>query len=126
MLAPVKIEKYRQRLLTLMRRIKGDLDMLRDETLRGTGGEAGGGLSNAPLHQGDLSSREYEEEVNLNLVGNEERILAEADTALSRIEQGTFGGCEQCLCAIGEERLEALPYARFCVRCAREKDKPAG
>jgi RNA polymerase-binding transcription factor DksA len=45
---------------------------------------------------------------------------AEIDDALARIEQGTFGRCENCHQEISRERLEAMPYARSCIRCARK------
>ncbi|HEY0645480.1 MAG TPA: TraR/DksA C4-type zinc finger protein [Nocardioides sp.] len=45
--------------------------------------------------------------------------LAEVDAAIARVEAGTYGVCEVCGEAIGEARLEALPAARTCIRCAR-------
>jgi RNA polymerase-binding transcription factor DksA len=47
------------------------------------------------------------------------RLLEEVDSALQRIDRGTFGICETCHRRIVQERLEALPYARLCMRCAR-------
>jgi putative intracellular protease/amidase len=49
-----------------------------------------------------------------------EKILAEANDALALIDQGTFGRCENCHREISNERFEAVPYARYCIRCARE------
>ena len=40
------------------------------------------------------------------------------DAALLRIENGTYGICENCGNPIGEKRLEALPYATLCIECA--------
>jgi len=116
----IEIEEYRQRLVTLMRRIKGDLDMLRAEALQSAGGEASGGISNVPLHKADLSGRQFEEDVQLGLVANEELLFAQADAALTRIEEGTFGSCENCQCEIGMERLDAVPYGRLCAACAAQ------
>ncbi|GAB3034205.1 hypothetical protein GCM10011376_20810 [Nocardioides flavus (ex Wang et al. 2016)] len=44
--------------------------------------------------------------------------LAEVDAALQRVDAGTYGVCEGCGAAIGPDRLEALPAARLCIRCA--------
>ena len=44
--------------------------------------------------------------------------LAEVDAALLRVSDGTYGVCERCGSPIGEARLEALPAARLCIRCA--------
>lgn len=44
--------------------------------------------------------------------------MAEIDHALTRIDLGTYGRCERCGVPLPFERLEAVPSARFCVRCA--------
>jgi RNA polymerase-binding protein DksA len=47
-----------------------------------------------------------------------QRHIAEIDAALTRLETGTYGACEDCGRAIGVGRLEARPAARTCIRCA--------
>jgi RNA polymerase-binding transcription factor DksA len=111
---------YRRRLLALAKRLNLDLSQLRDEGLGGVGGEASGGLSDVPIHLADLGTHTFEEEVTLDLLTNEEHLLAEINAAWTRLEQGTFGRCEGCQQEIAKERLEALPYARFCMACARK------
>ena len=81
--------------------------------------KSSGGLSDVPVHPADLGTEEFEEELSLTLVENEEQLLAEIDDALDRIEKGTYGRCENCHQEIPRERLEALPYARYCIRCTR-------
>jgi DnaK suppressor protein len=115
-----EIKHYRRRLLALKQRLGGDLSELEAEALRGVGGEASGNLSDVPVHPADLSADNYEEEVTLGLLENEDQLLAEVNDALDRIEQGTFGRCENCHQEISRERLEALPYTRYCLRCARQ------
>lgn len=44
--------------------------------------------------------------------------LADVDRALAKLDDGTYGACDRCGSAIGEERLEAVPWAVLCVRCA--------
>lgn len=44
--------------------------------------------------------------------------LAEVDAAFARLEAGSYGACERCGGPIGEERLDARPFARTCIRCA--------
>jgi len=114
-----ELEQYRQMLLSLGRRIQGDADDLATEALAQSGGEASGSLSNAPMHLADLGTDNYEQEMSVSLLENEERALVEIAAAVARIDQGTFGQCEECHRAIGRERLRALPYARHCVDCAR-------
>ncbi|WP_246372642.1 TraR/DksA family transcriptional regulator [Nocardioides pelophilus] len=52
------------------------------------------------------------------LVRQAHRQLAEIDAAMTRLDAGTFGTCEGCGRPIAEERLEARPVARTCIRCA--------
>ena len=121
-----EIKSYQERLIALKRRLGSDLSDLQEEALRGVGGEASGGLSDVPVHPADLGTDNYEEEITLGLVANEEQLLEEVNDALARIEQGTFGRCEECGQEIPKERLEALPYARCCVRCAQRLKGTAG
>jgi DnaK suppressor protein len=116
---------YRQRLIALLARLTRDESQLRGEVLQPTGGEASGGLSNVPLHLADLGSQDSEEDVAFTLLANEEQIVEEINLALDRIEQGTFGRCEKCRKDIPKERLQALPYTRFCIGCA-QTSQPTG
>jgi len=112
-------EKYRQRLEDLKNRLRGDLNGLTAEALRKTGGEASGNLSNAPVHMADLGTDNFEQEMSMTLLENNQQILDEIDSALKRIDDGTFGKCEECGQDIGGGRLQALPYARYCIDCSR-------
>src|SRR5690349_5789811 len=106
----------REKLLSMRDRVLHQVGELRLEALQKTGGEASGGLSNLPLHPADLASRQYEEDLVISLVGNEEQLLDDIQAALERLEQGVYGKCEECHAPVGAERLEAVPYARYCVR----------
>src|SRR5262245_45120300 len=87
---------YRKCLRALLGRLDRDRAQLKGEALQTTGGEASGGLSDVPLHLADLGSHEFEEDVTLSLLENEERLIEEVNGALARIDQGTFGRCEAC------------------------------
>lgn len=117
------LETYRQQLLTLRNRLKGDVDHLADEALRKSGSESGGNLSHTPIHMADLGTDNFEKEFTLSLLQNEEQALEEIQDALRRIQEGTFGQCEECRAAIPKGRLQALPYARYCVACARKSEQ---
>jgi DnaK suppressor protein len=115
-----ELETYRERLLALRNRLSGDVSHLADEALRARGGEASGSLSNAPLHMADLGTDNFEQEFTLSLLQNQEQALGEITEALERVRQGNFGRCEECEGAIPKGRLQALPYTRHCVACARK------
>jgi RNA polymerase-binding transcription factor DksA len=114
------LERFRTTLLSLRQRLTGDVSHLADEALRARGGEASGSLSNAPLHPADLGTDNYEQEFTFNLLQNQEQTLEEIAEALERLAKGTFGRCEECGAAIPRGRLNALPYTRHCVACARK------
>jgi len=120
MIKKPEINVYRERLLAMLRRLGRDEAQLRDEALQAMGGEASGSLSDVPLHLADLGSHAFEQELTLDLLENEEQLVVEINTALERINQGVFGRCEACRQEIPRGRLQTLPYARYCIACARK------
>ncbi|MGR8930925.1 MAG: TraR/DksA family transcriptional regulator [Gammaproteobacteria bacterium] len=76
--------------------------------------------SDKPLDQ-DFSEQAVEAENNevLDALGNATRDeLEKIRQAISRIDAGTYGICLRCGEPIRKERLQALPYANLCIRCA--------
>ncbi|MFO7571210.1 MAG: TraR/DksA C4-type zinc finger protein [Gaiellaceae bacterium] len=71
----------------------------------------------------DHATDTFMRELDGGLEENAEHLLAEIDAALTRIDEGTYGLCAACGRLIGEERLEAVPYATLCLddRRARER-----
>jgi RNA polymerase-binding transcription factor DksA len=120
-----ELKTYEKRLQNLRERLTGDVSHLADEALHSAGGEASGSLSNVPLHPADLGTDNFEKEFTLNLIQNEEQVLGEIVDALDRIQKRSFGSCEECHRPIPAARLEALPYARHCVACARKLQQGA-
>src|SRR5262249_34098629 len=106
-------------------RIKGEFSDLQNEALRGVGGTASGNLSDVPIHLADLGTDAFEREVSLSLLANEQQILEEISAAVDRMEQGTYGRCENCAQEIGKDRLRAIPYTRLCIACASQNPPPS-
>src|SRR6266403_5000286 len=113
------LQAFQQQLNALRSRHNGDVTHLADEALRRTGGGAAGNLSNMPIHMADLGTDNFEQEFTLSLMQTEEQLIGEISAALDRIKQGSFGLCEECQESIPKARLQAVPYARHCVACAR-------
>jgi DnaK suppressor protein len=114
-----ELEAFRKALLVLRSRLRGDLDQMTDEALRRDQPDLSGNLSNVPLHMADIGTENYDQEFTLGLIENEQETLEQVNAALTRIEQGSFGRCEECGEAIAKPRLQALPYTRHCIQCAR-------
>ena len=109
---------YKERLLLLRARLRGDLNAMADAALNKTRSEASGDLSSMPIHMADLGSDNYEQEFTLSLMENDEGTLDLIEAALERIEEGEYGSCAECGGTVPKTRLNAIPYTPFCVKCA--------
>jgi RNA polymerase-binding protein DksA len=115
-----ELETFRNILLTQRARLRGDLDQMTDEALRRTQPESSSNLSNVPLHMADVGTENYDQEFTLELIENEQATLEQVQDALNRIDAGTYGRCVDCAEPISKPRLQALPYTRRCIACARK------
>ncbi len=71
----------------------------------------------------DLASSEYLQSFTFRLRGREKTFLKKIDYALAKIDNSTFGICEQCEEAISRKRLEARPETTLCIRCKEDQEK---
>jgi DnaK suppressor protein len=94
----------------LRQALKGDMLYL-ESTQEQVGDEIDAALDTAA---GEASSQ---------LADMESRELAEIETALTRLKDGSYGKCEECGKAIASARLQALPYATLCINCARTDER---
>jgi RNA polymerase-binding transcription factor DksA len=120
MLSQPELKRWRATLLKLRDRFDAASAQIRAEATHGSGGESAGGLSNAPIHLGDIGSQEAEEAVTVGMAENEAMLVREVEDALTRIQEKRFGVCEACAASLPKPRLMALPYARYCVACAEK------
>lgn len=116
-----QLDRYRQQLEKMADRVGETAAALEEGVRVPLGGEAGGGVSNAPMHLGDLGTHTFSQELDSTLLENETYLRDEALAALGRIDDGTFGRCVSCQKDIGTARLDALPYVRQCVKCAQSE-----
>ncbi len=65
----------------------------------------------------DKASSSYTKEFLYSLSNAERRILEEVEVAIERIEDDEYGVCEECSQKISRKRLDAVPWARYCVPC---------
>src|SRR5688572_9478892 len=109
------LEKIRgilqKRRAALQRSLADDVNLLRGSTNDTVGDEVDAALETAA---GEASSQ---------LAEVESRELLEIENALTRIGEGSYGKCESCEKAIAPARLQALPYATLCIKCAREEER---
>lgn len=121
-----EMTEFKKLLEGLQARLRGDVRQLAEEAL-GSHRSDEGGESKSPTHMAELGSETFEQDFALSLVQNEQETLGEIAKALDKIKAGTFGQCEGCVkegkspaqSIIPKERLRVIPYAKYCVRCAR-------
>lgn len=77
-------------------------------------------LSNMPIHMADMGTDNFDQEFTLGLVDSERKLLVEIDSALNRIDDGTYGICQGSGKEIPLARLKAIPWARYCVEYAKQ------
>jgi DnaK suppressor protein len=109
---------YKERLLALRARLRGDVHAMADAALAKTRSEASGDLSYMPIHMADVGTDNFDQEFTLNLMETEEGTLSQVELALERVEDGAYGTCIECEGRIPKTRLNALPYTPYCVKCA--------
>ena len=71
----------------------------------------------------DLASTEYLQSFTFRLRGREKTFLKKIQKALAKIENGSFGMCEECELPIALKRLEARPEAPLCIKCKEEQER---
>jgi RNA polymerase-binding protein DksA len=74
-----------------------------------------------PDDQFGLASRTLLENMTVDTLHREQRLLGEIEGALQRLEEGEYGVCEGCGAEITRRRLQALPWARFCLDCEERR-----
>ncbi len=118
-LKSAEIRKFKQLLLAKRNEILGNVISMEDETLRKLRSD----LSNMPIHMADIGTDNFDQEFTLGLMDSERKLIKEIDEALQRIEDGTYGICEGSGEPIPKARLEAIPWARYCVEYASLLEK---
>ena len=112
-------ELFKELLLEKRREIVGNVSEMHEEALRKSRMDAAGDLSSMPIHMADIGTDNYEQEFALGLMDSERKLLREIDFALKRLDQGIYGVCLGTRKTIPKARLNAQPWARYCVEYAR-------
>jgi len=75
------------------------------------------------LDDGDWSIVDVAEDLNLRKLTLHKQTLNKIEEALRKIDEGTYGICEDCGAEIPEERLKVIPFAIYCVDCMETREK---
>ena len=112
-------DRLKHTLLQERERVQAALDNIHDDH-PGTISDETGEDAVYDNHLADTATETYDRELDYTLGENAEHVLGEIDSALERIEQGTYGACTRCGKPIAPERLEARPWATLDIDCQRQ------
>jgi len=83
-------------------------------------------FSNNDVITADDGTAAFDRQFSLGLASSEGDILFEIDEALIRVREKAYGACEDCGCMIEQPRLDAIPFAKSCIKCQAKKERDAG
>jgi RNA polymerase-binding protein DksA len=118
-----ELTEFKKIILKRKDEILDEIKHISEDTLKKSQKEASGDISGYTYHMADVATDNYDREFSLGLASNGRRIFYELDDALKKIEDSTFGICEDCKSLIAKNRLKAVPYARLCVKCQEKREK---
>ncbi|MBA4027679.1 MAG: hypothetical protein C0475_00785 [Planctomyces sp.] len=114
-----ELDRYKDLLTRKRVLLAGDVQNMENQAL--TAGS--GALSAVPQHIAEQGSDTYDQSLSLDLAQVDRNLIKEIDDALVRIEKGTFGICEVTGKPISKERLDELPWTRYSIEAARERER---
>lgn len=120
-LSQEEIKKYRDQLRAKRRQLGEDRDSLMEEG-REDRSRGAGDLSDYPNHPADRGSEEHENTLDFELAALENVRFEEVDAALGRIEDNTYGICEETGKPIEKQRLDLMPWTRVSIEGARKRE----
>jgi len=103
----------REMLQEMRRDLVSQIGMLKDESLQ----------RHDSVNSEEDGTDQFDRQLALSVASSENESLMAIDEALERVEEGTYGVCQQCGQTIGKARLKALPFVTMCVGCKSEAEK---
>ena len=116
-LTAAELRKYKKKLLAKRAEITGDVNNMEAHALKSTEQD------NSVDHMADFGTDNFEQQLTLGLIENNEKLLQQIDAALERIEVGTYGMCVNTGKPISKARLEAIPWAALCIEEQRRLEE---
>ena len=101
------------------RELRGEIDDAEEQTaaLKRDAGSEGTG------DEADAGSKTFEREHEMSIAANSRDLLLQVERALARLDEGTYGRCENCGNPIPKARLQAFPRATLCVSCKQREER---
>jgi RNA polymerase-binding transcription factor DksA len=107
-----EVAKDLQRLENELTLVEAEMDSLIKESGEGSGDD-----------QADAGTKTFEREHEMSLVINAREMVLQTERALERIDNKTYGKCEECGNVIGKARLQVFPRATLCMLCKQKEER---
>lgn len=114
-----ELDKVRKELRADAEGLKADIAAAEAEVAE----RLGDSVNSAGDDQADAGAKTFQREHELALTQNARDLLERSESALARIQAGTYGICESCGQPIGKARLQAFPRATLCVACKQREER---
>ena len=105
----IKYDKYKKTLEKKVAEVQRNMSAQKAAQVLSRGEHSG--------DEGDMSQQSHEEWIFLNRNTLDIKLLREVQDAMRRIETGSYGICPECDEPISAKRLDAVPWAKYCVTC---------
>ena len=107
-----EISKELDRLRAELAVVEQEMDALIQESGEGAGDD-----------QADAGTKTFEREHEMSLVINARDMVLQTERALERIDNKSYGNCEECSAPIGKARLQVFPRATLCMLCKQKEER---
>ncbi|MGC2064527.1 MAG: TraR/DksA family transcriptional regulator [Thermodesulfovibrionales bacterium] len=117
-----KPERLRELKNALLKRRDAIVKEAKDEIAKYISGE-NRQLVDTAVDDGDWAVVDISEDINLMRLDAHRKLMLDIDEALRKIQEGTYGTCEDCGEEISEKRLGVMPTATLCISCKENKEQ---
>ena len=117
-------KKHYDSLLSLRDKVNVQMEFHSSEALNTN--ENAGEKNGMSTHMADLGSDNFLHDMELSMITNEGDVVEMIDEAIQRLISNEYGKCMDCTVKISKARLEAKPYAMFCIDCKSIREKNGG
>ena len=112
-----KLEYFRKKLIIERDNVYELLELMSSNETINSNMEISSELSYNDNHPADIGEEIANKEKGMALKNHQMTVISNIEQALNKIDDGSFGVCLNCKEDISQERLEAIPYAKYCIKC---------
>jgi RNA polymerase-binding transcription factor DksA len=121
-----ELKQFRRMLVELKRKLANNIGHLQEGALK-TAGDRANDLSDVTAeHMAERGSDTFVQGLMVRILQDCDAEVCDINLALAKIDEGTYGECEDCSRPISRKRLKALPFARLCIECKQEQERGGG